>query len=215
MLLALQDIGKKYGSRIVLRGISFALYPASVSLLCGPNGAGKSTLLRIMAGLVRPSKGTVQTGNLTLGDIGYLGHTPFIYPSLTALENVRFWQKVHGKPLDEKALLNLLRRVDLHKFADERAASFSRGMLQRLNLARMLGQQPKLLLLDEPGTGLDTASMNLLYKEIACAKAQGACVVWISHSLEQDKHHADRLLQLDKQQLVFDGPLPGAKHTSH
>lgn len=207
MLLELVDIGKRYGTRTVFRSVNLALYQGSVLLLAGSNGAGKSTLLRVIAGLCAPSSGSLRAQALRPDKVAYLGHIPSIYPALSALENLRFWQRVRAASVDDNELENLLERVGLRRHAADKAGAFSRGMLQRLNLARVLAQKASLLLLDEPATGLDAASTLLLHREIAAARERGACVLWISHSINQDMPHADRVLVLDKQRLVFDGPV--------
>ena len=182
MLLKLAGIGKLFGARAVLRNISFEVHPGTVTLLVGANGAGKTTLLKIMAGLARPTVGTVERF-CEDGGLGYLGHATFISPGLTALENLAFWSGMHGNPTDKATLSEALARVELAPFAEERAGTFSRGMAQRLNLARILLQSPPLLLLDEPGTGLDVRSLAILHREIAASRDRGAGIVWITHDV--------------------------------
>lgn len=203
-MLTLTGIGKMYGHRVIFRNVSLHVTPGTVSLLAGANGAGKTTLLRIMAGLARPTTGSI-TRTCTEGQLAYLGHATFIYPGLTARENLLFWSRLHGLSPSSAAIEALLERVDLVRFADERAGAFSRGMAQRLNLARVLLQSPALLLLDEPGTGLDSHSRTLLYREILTARAQGAAVIWISHDIAADACHADRILTLAGRTLAYDG----------
>ena len=181
-MLKLTGVGKLFGSRVVLRNVSLETQPGTVSLLVGANGAGKTTLLKIMAGLARPSAGTVER-HCDPGELGYLGHATFIYPGLSALENLAFWSRLHRLGADR-----------------------SRVMAQRLNLARILLQSPRILLLDEPGTGLDGRSLNLLHREIAQARTDGASVVWISHDLNGDAAHADRILAIANRTLAYDGP---------
>ncbi len=203
-MLELEDIAKIYGVKVILKKISCRLTAGSVCLLVGPNGAGKSTLMRIMAGLSRPSLGSVQLAEGT--QVGYLGHATFLYPGLTALENLAFWNAAYGLMLSDNALMSTLERVGLQAHAHDRAGIFSRGMAQRLNLARLLMQSPDLLLLDEPGTGLDAASLMLLRREITAAQRRGACVVLISHDFQGDAPLADRLLVLTECTLQYDGP---------
>ena len=206
-MLTLARVAKMYGVKVVFKDVSCAFVAGSVSLLVGGNGAGKSTLMRVMAGLSRPSAGTASlTENV---GVGYLGHATFLYPGLTALENLAFWREAHGLRLTADDLLAGLARVGLEAHAHERSGVFSRGMAQRLNLARVLMQEPDLLLLDEPGTGLDAASLALLRHEIAAARHRGACVVLISHDLTGDAPLADRLLALDGRKLAYDGPVAG------
>ena len=201
MLLALRDIDKAFGGRSILKRISLELSPGSVTLLVGPNGAGKSTLLRIMAGLIRPDAGTVEQG---CANIGYLGHATFLYPGLSALDNLAFWQQADGRDAAKATLRRALERVELDRFATEKAGAFSRGMAQRLNLARVLLAEPELLLLDEPGTGLDTRSRAMLRRETSDARARGAGVIWVSHD-PADLDAADRILALSRKRLDFDG----------
>lgn len=204
-MLELNRVAKLYGVKVIFKDVSCSFAAGSVSLLVGGNGAGKSTLLRIMAGLSRPSAGTVRRAEDDTR-LGYLGHATFLYPGLTALENLAFWREAHGLRLSGQELLAGLERVGLAAHAHERAGVFSRGMAQRLNLARVLMLEPNLLLLDEPGTGLDAASLALLRREVRAARNRGACVVLISHDLSGDAPLADRLLALEERRLAFDGP---------
>lgn len=237
--MKLSGVGMRYGGRVVLRNVSLEIAPGAVTLLVGPNGAGKSTLLRIMAGLIRPSAGTVEptfegrtSGPASQGShgphgshdsggsggsrgsgrksgggsgVGYLGHATFVYPGLSALENLAFWSDVHGLDAGMDALTAALARVGLARYARERAGGFSRGMAQRLNLARVLLLEPDLLLLDEPGTGLDQTSLTMLRREIALARTRGAGVVWISHDVAADAALADRIVALADRGVAFDG----------
>jgi heme exporter protein A len=208
MLLRLTKVAKFYGNRLVIKDVSFEAAPGTVTLLAGPNGAGKSTLLKLMAGLSRPSAGSVERG-VAEDALGYLGHQTFIYPELTAFENLAFWARLHGlapERCSDEALLAALDRMELKRFAYERAGGFSRGMAQRLNLARVLLLSPSLLLLDEPGTGLDTRSMAILHREIAAARDRGAGIVWISHSVAEDLARADRVLAIAEKRVAYCGP---------
>jgi heme exporter protein A len=206
MLLELEGIGKRFGHRTVLHGINLALQGGEVILLTGANGTGKTTLMRIMAGLIRQTQGVIKSSGIKAGEVGYLGHSPSVYPGLSALDNLAFWQRVNEKPYTADVLNATLKRVELERHGFERAAGFSRGMLQRLNIARLLLQEPLLLLLDEPGTGLDVASTAILRREITTAKDRGAAVVWISHSVRDDLPFAGRVIVLKQQQIDFDGP---------
>lgn len=203
MLLRLGNTAKVYGGRVIFKGVNLTVEAGRITLLAGPNGAGKSTLLKIMAGLISPSAGDVEYGLKDGGHIGYLGHQTFIYPDLSAVENLRFWNRLYGLPADDEILKVTLERVELAPFAHERAGSFSRGMAQRLNLARILLLSPALLLLDEPSTGLDQRSRKLLSAEITAAAKRGAGVVWISHSLDEDLALADHVALLAGTGLSF------------
>ena len=206
-MLQLVRVAKTYGVKVIFKDVSCAFAPGSVSLLVGGNGAGKSTLMRVMAGLSRPSAGEARLAEHAR--VGYLGHATFLYPGLTALENLAFWRDACGLAFSRKDLMAALERVGLEAHAQERAGVFSRGMAQRLNLARILMQEPNLLLLDEPGTGLDASSLALLRREVVEARSREACVILISHDLAGDAPLADRLLALDGRRLAYDGPPAG------
>jgi len=203
-LLELRGIAKFFGHRCIFKAVDLTVARGTVTLLVGPNGAGKSTLMRLMAGLMRPSAGSCDC-HAAEGRVAYLGHATFIYPGLTALENLAFWKKAQGLRLAEAELMALLERVGLERRAHERAGIFSRGMAQRLNLARALLVEPELLLLDEPGTGLDSRAAVMLREEIVRARQRGAGLVWISHDVAADALLADRVLTLEQGRLSESG----------
>jgi heme exporter protein A len=204
LLLELRGIAKFFGHRCLFKSVELVVARGTVTLLVGPNGAGKSTLMRLMAGLMRPSAGSCEC-HATEGRVAYLGHATFIYPGLTALENLAFWRNAQGLRLAEADLMALLERVGLERHAHERAGIFSRGMAQRLNLARALLVDPELLLLDEPGTGLDSRAAVMLREEIVRARQRGAGLVWISHDVAADAPLADRVLTLEQGRLSESG----------
>lgn len=207
-LLTLRGVSHFFGSRLIFKGVSCELGPGAVLLVAGPNGAGKTTLLKIMAGLTRPGAGTVER-RVPDRAMAFMGHQTFVYPALSALGNLEFWNSVYGRGLDDAALLGLLDRVGLKGFALESAGTFSRGMAQRLSLARVLLVEPELLFLDEPSTGLDTASQALLHGELERARGRGAGIVWISHDLERDLGRADLVLGLGGRRMSYFGPAQG------
>jgi heme exporter protein A len=199
MLLSLRNVARFYGPRLIFRDVSLDVPEGSVTLLTGANGAGKSTLLGIMAGLIRPSAGEVLLRDKGKEEIriGFLGHRTFLYPGLSALENLRFWASLHAPGLPEAAFEAILERLELAPFAGEKAGIFSRGMAQRLSLARVFLPAPDILLLDEPGAGLDTRSTAVLHREIAAAREAGAGIVWVTHRPEEDARRADRIARLE------------------
>ncbi|OLN31070.1 ABC transporter involved in cytochrome c biogenesis, ATPase component CcmA [Desulfovibrio sp. DV] len=203
-VLTLRRVSRFYGERAVLKNIDVAVLPGQALLVVGPNGAGKSTLLRLVAGLLPPSEGDIESG-LAPGEIGYLGHKTLIYPRLTARANLAFWQTMFGLPRDDAPIEAVLARVGLSRFADEEAGVFSRGMSQRLSLARVFLTAPRLLLLDEPASGLDPASAAMLRREIRAAADAGASVVWVSHNVVADLPVCDRVLLLRGHRVAYDG----------
>ena len=208
MLLRLCQVARFYGPRLIFKDVSLEIEPGTVTLLAGANGAGKSTLMKIMAGMIRPSSGTVVPCSESGREprTGFLGHQTFLYPDLTARENLQFWSAMHGNSFSGADFDNILQRVELSSFAEEKARTFSRGMAQRLNLARVFLLSPELLLLDEPSTGLDSRSTVILHREIAAAKARDAAVVWITHSLAADLQRADMVALLENKKLSYYGP---------
>ncbi|UZP67924.1 ABC transporter ATP-binding protein [Desulfovibrio mangrovi] len=208
MLCRLDKVAKFYGTKLIIKDVTCTVEAGTVTILAGPNGAGKSTLLKIMAGLARPSAGTVECNAGDAG-VGYVGHQTFIYPDLSAMENLAFWSSIHDLKIEEQDLLEALDRVELKRFAFERAGTFSRGMAQRLNLARVFLLNPSLILLDEPGTGLDVRSMSILHNEIAAARERGAGLVWISHSVASDLARADKVLAIRDKRVDYYGPASG------
>ncbi len=204
MLIRLDRVAKFFGSKLIFKDVNLELQAGHILLLAGPNGAGKSTLLKCVAGLEQPSSGTCEN---TVEDehIGYLGHQTFIYPQLSALENLEFWSKLHGLRMQQDDLTKALEKVGLAHVGHERAGRFSRGMAQRLSLARVFLPEPRLLLLDEPDTGLDKASCTLLFDRIKSARDAGAGIIWVSHRVERDIALADEILEFGKHKPAYYG----------
>jgi heme exporter protein A len=203
-LLELKNVAHFFGQRLIFKDINLKINSGQIYILAGPNGAGKSTLLKIMAEIIRPSHGEVQPG-LSREQIAYLGHQTFIYSSFSALANLNFWNSLYNLRLDEAELIQILDRVGLKAFAYEQAGNFSRGMAQRLSLARVIMLKPGLLFLDEPGTGLDSDSRRMLITEVVAARKRGAGVVWITHDRE-DFLVADHIFFLQNKKITFSGP---------
>ncbi len=201
-MLKVENLAKTFGGRILYKNVNFELYSQSIHLLAGKNGTGKSTLFKILCGLVEEDAGTIKT-DLTLADVGYLAHQSFFYPQLSALENLKFWNNVHSsKTLLEEEYLAILEKVGLGRFAYEKVKIFSRGMQQKLSIARLLAQKPKLYLLDEPSTGLDTEAKAFLIEQILQAKEKNASIFWISHDIEKDIEFADYLHTIEQKALI-------------
>jgi len=207
-LARLNAVSKFYGERLVLRKIDLEARAAEVLLVAGKNGAGKSTLLKIMAGLIRPDEGEAQ--RLTPpGSAAYLGHKTFLYGKLSALDNLLFWARLHGLSDAKNKALAQLERLGLAGQALDPAGTFSRGMMQRLSLARVFLLAPRILYLDEPDTGLDLASKAVLRRAVLEARDQGLAVVWVSHDPAGDLVHADRAALLADRGLAYLGPASG------
>ena len=205
-LLEFSGVAKSYGQRLLFRRVSAALLPSSISMLAGANGAGKSTLMRIAAGLAHPDAGIV-TRNVSADSIGYMAHATFIYPSLDARENLLFWARAAGIPDPGHKADEALEKTGLRHCAHEKAGIFSRGMAQRLNLARLLLGAPRLILLDEPSTALDPESRAMLARLMLEARDRGAAILWISHNPEELSAVADRFFFL-RDRTLEEGAAP-------
>lgn len=203
-VLKARRLTKRYGYRPVLTGLDLDVAPGEVVALFGPNGAGKTTLLRVVAGLAGGYGGELElfgepvtrTGPAVRRRIGWLGHLSFCYEALTGSENLAYYAELYGLPQPRSLALDWLERVGLLMFAHEPVGRYSRGMMQRLALARCLMPSPDLLLLDEPATGLDEQGQRLLAQEIERARGRGAGIVLVTHDVEAGLRLADRAVLL-------------------
>jgi ABC-type multidrug transport system ATPase subunit len=190
--LTFAGVSRYFGRRRALSDVSFSIDAGRVVALLGANGSGKSTLLSIAATLLDASAGEVRYGNTVARDagpalrgrIGVLGHDLYIYPELTAAENLRFFADLYGLDRPAARVQQALAFAALSDRADDQAGSFSRGMRQRLALERALLHEPRLLLLDEPFTGLDDVSSVALRQRLARERQRGAIVLVTTHELE-------------------------------
>lgn len=203
-LLSLRGIGKHFGRLAVLRGLDLDLNAREIVGLIGANGAGKSTLLSIIAGLMPPSRGersfagSVGVGLAERARFAVVSHTAQTYPRLTAKENLELFVKLRAQAgAYNEPLLPTLDRLGLGYAAERQAGTFSRGMLQRLALARALLGRPEMLLLDEPFTALDRPGRALLANVLAEERDRGAAILLISHDLEALVSVADRVVLLE------------------
>ncbi len=164
-MIRARGLSKRYGEKRALEAIDLELPPRGFLLVTGPNGSGKTTLLRLCAGLAAPSDGWLEV-EADRARIGLLAHEPLVYRELTALENLDLYGRLYRVPERRERAGMLLERFGLWRVRNERAGSFSRGMLQRLALCRALLHEPDLLLLDEPFSGLDAQGSVLLHREL-------------------------------------------------
>ena len=190
---------RDFGTLRAVNEISFSLGSGQLLTVFGPNGAGKTTLLRILAGGLRPTAGSVSLGGRTLrtGDpdwyrtIGVLSHKGFLYGHLTARENLRYFGTLFGLPDLADRVPERLEHVGLASRADSPVRTFSRGMRQRLALARCLLHDPEFVLLDEPYTGLDAHASAVLREVLASLKDGRRTVILVTHNLSQGLELAD------------------------
>lgn len=196
----LDQVSKLFGSFAALRQVSVDLQPGRCYVLIGENGAGKSTLLRVLAGLLRPSFGTVRVfGNFEPHDararIGYMSHAPMLYDELTAQENLAYFAKLYpGRPCLSPA--EALRQVGLDPDLPRPLGQYSQGMRQRTSLARVLLPVPELLLLDEPFSNMDVESVSQMVALLAGFRQSNRTIVLTTHQREHAAPIADFVLAL-------------------
>jgi heme ABC exporter ATP-binding subunit CcmA len=188
--LAVEDVSRHFGRRKALSKITFTARTGTILGLLGPNGAGKSTLLAILATLLSPTSGRIRYGNLADAgpelrrQVGLLGHELYLYPELTARENLAFFSALYCERDPRAAADRALAQAELADRANDPVSSFSRGMRQRVALERALIHHPRLLLLDEPFTGLDEASVGALIRRLQGLRTQGSIIVLATHDLD-------------------------------
>jgi heme ABC exporter ATP-binding subunit CcmA len=208
--LTFRNVTRAYGRRRALADVTFSAEAGQVVALLGPNGAGKSTLLSIAATLLEPSSGDVlyggqgarQGGAGLRARIGLLGHDLYVYPELTAAENLRFFGSLYGLDRLERRIDEALASAGLADRAGDPVASYSRGMRQRLALERALLHAPRLVLLDEPFTGLDDSAVAAITARLSTLRDGGCIVLVTTHDLEVVERVADRAVVLSGGRLT-------------
>jgi ABC-type multidrug transport system ATPase subunit len=221
----LDDISRYFGRRRALSHVTFSARRGEAIGLLGPNGAGKSTLLAVLSTLLRQSAGHVRYGDLTSdqggdvlrGRIGLLGHDLFLYGDLTARENLEFFANLSGLAGVAERVTVSLAHARLADRVDDRVSRFSRGMRQRLALERALIGDPRLVLLDEPFTGLDDESTNLLTARLRGLRDGGAIVLMATHDFDTAQDVVTRSACLDRGRLswIADGAAPLRERYRH
>jgi ABC-type multidrug transport system ATPase subunit len=208
--LTLAAVSRNFGRRRALSRVSLSCRAGEIVGLLGPNGAGKSTLLSIIATLLAPSSGEVRYGPYQASDgggalrgrIGVLAHDLHLYPELTAGENLEFFARLYGVPSPAGVVARALEHAGLADRRDDFVSGFSRGMRQRLALERALLHGPRLLLLDEPFTGLDDAATRALVARLQGLRSEGCIVLLATHDLETVEGVLDRAAILRDGRLI-------------
>ncbi len=216
-LITVKKLDKTFGARWALRNVSFQVSQGEIVALVGPNGAGKTTLLRIVATLGRPDDGSIYIGKIPLAQhanaarasIGFVGHQTFMYDDLTAEENLTFYARLYDIADVPQRVRAVAQRVGIEHRLGDVTHTLSRGLQQRLTLARMLLHQPAVLLLDEPYTGLDKVAADLLDQIMAEAKNEGRGILFSTHDLERGLAICDRALIMSAGRLMYDLPRGG------
>lgn len=209
-IISTKDLSKSFGQVQVLRDLELTVKKGDRYVLFGSNGAGKTTLVKILSGLIPADSGEVlvfgkdleQRSKVIKGKIGFMSHESYIYNELTAWENLDFFARLYSIQDRKPRIKEMLRLVGLYHRAYDLAGTFSRGMKQRLALARALLHNPELIFLDEPYSGLDLKAQRLLNKLILRLNQEGKTFFFITHNLEKGREIANRYGILSEGRIV-------------
>jgi heme ABC exporter ATP-binding subunit CcmA len=213
-VITARNVRKVFGQVAVLESVTLDVAPGECVALLGANGAGKSTFLKLAATITRPTSGSLHVLGHDIarfperarGHIGLVAHGAHLWDDLTALENLKVWRTLADHPSDEASLRQALAVVELEAFAGERARSFSAGMKRRLSLARFVDAPVRVLLLDEPFSGLDQRGKKWLAEFLGEFKARGGAVLMATHNFERSLDIADRFAILAAGSIALDRP---------
>lgn len=210
-LISVNGIYKRYGRKTVLRGVDLTVGAGKVMALLGDNGAGKSTLLRIISGLAKADRGEILLGGVSLKAaghelrryVGLVSHAPLLYDALSAEENLAFFAAMYDIEQPAPRIAAVLRDVDLWTRRRDPVRTYSRGMIQRLAIGRAILHNPPVLLLDEPDTGLDQSSAQMLHDLIRTLGAENRAILLSTHNLDRAVEWADSVSLLVGGKIVY------------
>ena len=211
-MIEVRNLVKSFGHRVALAGVDLSVETGEFVTLVGPNGAGKTTLLRVLATLTRPTAGSVliagldpaRVGAEVRRQIGFLSHRTLLYEDLSAEQNLRFYARMYDVDQASARIQHLLKRVGLVARQHDPVRTFSRGMQQRLAMARAVLHRPRVLLLDEPYTGLDPQAAQALTDLLGELAGEGCTVLLTTHDLERGLAMGHRVVVLSRGRLVYD-----------
>lgn len=212
--IAVKNLVKAFGTFYALRDITLQIAPGECVTIFGPNGAGKTTFLRILSAISRPSSGEILINGQHLQEataaihrqLGVIGHQSYLYDDLTAEENLLFYARLYDVPNPSARLQEVLTEVGLRERAKDRVRAFSRGMQQRLTIARAMLHNPNLLFLDEPYTGLDQHAASMLTSWLSRLRSEQRTILLVTHDLEQGLALADRIVIFLRGQVAWEKP---------
>jgi len=210
--LSITGLCKSFGDRRVLDDVTFQLFTGQALCIFGPNAAGKTTLIRIIAGLIPPDKGTIEIcgfnirnqNHLAKATLGFISHKTMVYPQLTVEENLRFFARLYGLKKNDAPIEQLLDKTGLTPYRYDSAAALSRGMTQRLTIARALLHRPAVLLADEPFTALDSSACENLVALLQQFRNEGGAVVITTNNAGLSLRCCEKLAVLQNRNLIFD-----------
>ncbi|MEE8402664.1 MAG: heme ABC exporter ATP-binding protein CcmA [Candidatus Hydrothermarchaeaceae archaeon] len=216
-IVEVKDLSKKFGRYVALDGVSLSVSAGESFAILGPNGAGKTTLVRILSTLLKPSSGTVTISGYNAVEepeeikmqIGVVSHNPFLYDDLTAFENLSFYADLYD--VDRENIDALIKKVGLYERRDSLVEEFSRGMKQRLSIARALLHEPQILILDEATAGLDIQSKHTFYDTVKGLNKKGTTVLLTTHYLDEVEELCQKAVVLDQGTVKASGKLKEIK----
>ncbi len=220
-MIEVQRLMKRFGPKVVLRGLDFSAHAGEFVALLGPNGAGKTTFLRILASLSRPTAGVVRIGGYALPQeaaavrrtLGVVSHQTLLYGDLTAEENLLFYARLYGVEHASRRVKEVLELVGLERRRADLVRTFSRGMQQRLAIGRALLHDPQVLLFDEPYTGLDQDASAILDQILRTVAAQERTILLTSHDLARAEDLATRFDVLSRGRIVASAAREALRHS--
>ncbi len=208
-----QGLTKSFSSHLALRGIDLEVKQGESVVIFGPNGAGKTTLIKVLATIMNPSSGSVLIDGLSLKNdaeeirrrIGVVTHQTFLYSNLTAYENLEFYSRMYDVPRRKERIHEVVAMVGMTARLHDRVGTLSRGMQQRLSVARSLLHKPAIMLLDEPEAGLDQQAIFMLWKALRTEGERRHTIILATHNLERGLELGERFLILHKGKIVYQG----------
>jgi len=211
-MIELKKLTKQADNKLILRGVDLSIKKGETIGVLGPNGAGKSTLLKVLATLIKPTSGHVLINGLELRKkqieikklLGYLPHSSLLYDHYSPLENLVFFGNIYGVQDVEQKARKLVKDVGLSFFLNEPVKNFSRGMIQRIAIARAIIHDPEILLLDEPHTGLDQGAISILNNVILSMKDKGTTTLMVTHDFKQAAEICDRVIIVKNGKIADD-----------
>ncbi|MEH7376359.1 ABC transporter ATP-binding protein [Neobacillus drentensis] len=211
-MIEIKSLTKQADNKRILSDVDLSIKKGETVAILGPNGAGKSTLLKVLATLIKPTSGSILVKNMDLKKnhieikkiMGYLPHSSLLYDHYTPLENIVFFGNIYDVKNVEQRAIALVKEVGLSFFLNEPVKNFSRGMIQRIAIARAIVHEPEILLLDEPHTGLDQGAITILNNVILSMKAKGTTTLMVTHDFKQAAEICDRIIIVKNGKIVDD-----------
>lgn len=212
---------KSFGNIQALSGIDLRVKRGEFLTVFGPNGAGKTTLIKLLSTLTKPTSGKLIVANYDIKKepdkvrslIGVISHDPYLYGNLSALENIRFFASLYGISRAKEKAIDVIKQVGLESRMHDLVRTFSRGMQQRLAVARAIIHEPKILLLDEPYTGLDQHGGRIFGDLLKWLKSHNRTIIMTTHDLPEGLEISDRVAILDRGKIVYEGDTCGVEIT--